>query len=87
MFNRRQFIAGSVMGAGALGLNTLLPAWARPASAGNMGLAHAHGSTFNLKVGKFPVEIGGRKGEAVGVNDTLPAPLIRFREGEHVTKT
>ncbi|KCZ45497.1 hypothetical protein HY3_07560 [Hyphomonas pacifica] len=67
------------------GLGALLPAWARSASDGNHGL-HPHTATeFDLTVGKFPVRIDGKPGEATGVNGTLPAPLIRFREGDEIT--
>ncbi|MEE2878509.1 MAG: copper resistance system multicopper oxidase [Pseudomonadota bacterium] len=85
MFNRRSFIAAAFGGGTALGASSLLPAWARSASHGNLGLTSLTGTDFNLDVGEFPVQIGGRHGHAVGVNGTLPAPLIRFREGEEVT--
>ena len=85
MFNRRSFL-GSALGTGAaFGAASLLPAWARSAAHGNTGLAALTGSEFNLDVGEFPVKIDGRHGHAVGVNGTLPAPLIRFRKGQEVT--
>ena len=84
MYNRR-FILGAALGSGAaFGASGLLPAWARSSAYGNTGLKTLTGNEFNLDIGDFPVEIGGRKGHAVGVNGTLPAPLIRFREGEEV---
>jgi FtsP/CotA-like multicopper oxidase with cupredoxin domain len=74
MFNRRAFLQ-SVAGSGlALGASGLLPAWARSASDGNSGLKALTGNQFDLTVGKFPVRINGRAGEAIGVNGTLPAP-------------
>ncbi|MEQ8558127.1 MAG: copper resistance system multicopper oxidase [Henriciella sp.] len=85
MYNRRSFL-GSALGTGAaLGATSLLPAWARSATQGNLGLPTLSGTEFDLDVGEFPVRIGGRAGHAVGVNGTLPAPLIRFREGAEVT--
>ncbi|WP_300394043.1 copper resistance system multicopper oxidase [Henriciella sp.] len=85
MYNRRSFL-GTALGTGAaLGATSLLPAWARSATHGNLGLPTLSGTEFNLDVGEFPVRIGGRAGHAVGVNGTLPAPLIRFREGAEVT--
>lgn len=62
-----------------------LPAWARSAREGNLGVSVLTGTRFDLAIDRFPVRIGGRRGEAVGVNGSLPAPLIRFREGEEVT--
>ncbi len=82
---RRQFL--KLAGGGALGTAFLgaLPAWARSAEQGNLGLAGLQGTEFNLEVGKFPVRINGRKGKALGVNGTIPSPLLRFREGEDIT--
>ena len=85
MISRRQFIHTATLGGFALGATTLLPAWARPASAGNLGLETLTGNNFDLTVEEFPVTLGGRAGTAVGVNGTLPAPLIRFREGDEIT--
>ena len=81
MFSRRLFLQGAAL----TGLSSLLPAWARSASDGNTGLSQATATEFNLSIGRFPVHIDGRAGEAVGVNGTLPAPLIRFREGDEIT--
>ena len=81
MFSRRLFLQGAAL----TGLSSLLPAWARSASDGNTGLSPGTATEFNLSIGRFPVRIDGRAGEALGVNGTLPAPLIRFREGDEVT--
>lgn len=79
-FDRRRFLQTSLGSAAAIGAAGLLPAWARPASMGNMGLPALSGTDFGLTVSKFPVRINGRKTMATGVNGTVPAPLIRFRE-------
>tara|TARA_R110002051_G_scaffold43231_1_gene88355 strand:+ start:54 stop:1943 length:1890 start_codon:yes stop_codon:yes gene_type:complete len=86
MFSRRLFLQGAALtGLSSLLPAALLPAWARSASDGNTGLSPATATEFNLSIGRFPVRIGGRGGEALGVNGTLPAPLIRFREGDEIT--
>ncbi|MAN44664.1 MAG: copper-binding protein [Hyphomonas sp.] len=85
MLNRRQFMYGSAASGLLSGLGALLPAWARSASDGNHGLYPHTATEFDLTVGKFPVRIDGKPGEATGVNGTLPAPLIRFREGDEIT--
>ncbi len=79
MFSRRSFIGA------AAGLSAVLPAWAHTAAEGNSGLSTLSGDTFDLTVGRFPVTIGGRSGRAAGVNGVLPGPLLRMREGDHVT--
>ncbi|NHK29686.1 copper resistance system multicopper oxidase [Parvularcula flava] len=85
MVSRRQFLSTSLQAGLALGATSLLPAWSLPASRGNTGLSTLTGNRFDLKVDRFPVTIGGRSGMALGVNGTVPAPLIRFREGEEIT--
>ena len=85
MFSRRNFLQ-CVAGAGvAYGAAGLMPAWARSASDGNLGLPALTGTEFDLTIGKFPVRINGRTTGAVGVNGSVPAPLIRLREGDDVT--
>jgi len=86
MFSRRSILRGGALaGFSSLLPASLLPAWARSASDGNHGLPKATATEFNLSIGRFPVRIDGRAGEAVGVNGTLPAPLIRFREHDEIT--
>ena len=86
MFTTRRQLLGATTTLGAsLALSKVLPAWALSAAQGNIGLPSLTGSNFNLTIGKFPVRIGGKAAEAVGVNGTLPAPLIRFREGDDIT--
>ncbi len=82
---RRQVLQGMASVGLGLGLNSLLPSWAWPASKGNSGLQELRGTEFDLNIGKFSFPIGGRPAHAVGVNGTVPAPLIRFREGDEIT--
>lgn len=79
-FDRRRFLQTSLGSAVALGAAGLLPAWAKSASMGNMGVPTQTGTDFDLTVSKFPIRIDGRDTMAMGVNGTVPAPLIRFRE-------
>ena len=79
-FDRRRFLQTSLGSAAALGASGLMPAWARPASMGNLGLPALTGADFDLTISKFPIRIDGRETLATGVNGTVPAPLIRFRE-------
>ena len=82
---RRQVLQGMASIGLGIGLNSLLPSWAWPASRGNSGLQELRGTEFDLNIGKFSFPIGGRTAHAVGVNGTVPAPLIRFREGDEIT--
>ena len=66
MFNRRSFLSAALGSGAALGSASLLPAWARSAAHGNLGLTTLSGNTFNLDIGEFAVRIGGKMGHAVG---------------------
>ena len=85
MINRRHLLQSALGAGAALGSASLLPVWARSASDGNLGLSSLSGTQFDLNIGQFPVRIGGKAGLATGINGTLPAPLLRLREGDDVT--
>jgi FtsP/CotA-like multicopper oxidase with cupredoxin domain len=71
---------------GSLALATLLPAWARSATAGNMGVTMSGPqNVFNFVADRFPVTLAGHTAMAVGINGSLPGPLLRFREGDDIT--
>ncbi|MEM8982633.1 MAG: copper resistance system multicopper oxidase [Pseudomonadota bacterium] len=71
-----------------LGLaSALLPAWAKSAKADLSGLPALSGSRFDLNVAAAPVTIDGRRSNAVLVNGELPAPLLRWREGDTLALT
>ena len=60
-----------------------------PASAGTParrgGAAQMAGTAFALSIGAMPVDITGRTRPAITVNNSLPAPTLRWREGDTVT--
>ncbi len=75
----QQMLAVSVAGA-------LLPAWARSGHEHSMkGLRAMSGQVFDLTVSDAVSVIDGRRGHSVLVNGQLPAPLLRWREGDEVT--
>ncbi|MCB0324762.1 MAG: copper resistance system multicopper oxidase [Bdellovibrionales bacterium] len=79
--NRRQFLAA---GTSLLAAQLLLPSWARSAEP-RTAVDPRSASTFDLVVGRSLLPIDGKEGSAITVNGTLPAPLLRWREGEEVT--
>jgi CopA family copper-resistance protein len=85
MISRRHLIAAAASGGLGAGLLARLPAWALSAAEGNLGLPTLTGDTFDLTVDRFRVQIAGRSGAGVGVNGSLPGPLLRMKEGDHVT--
>lgn len=84
--SRRQFITRSALISGALALNATLPAWARSgAENSTAGIAELRGQDFNLDVARAKSSIDGKQGASILVNGQLPAPLLRWREGDHIT--
>ncbi|MHA6287184.1 copper resistance system multicopper oxidase [Maricaulis sp. CAU 1757] len=85
MISRRLFL-GSAAAAGGVAASGLLPAWAQSGGAANLnGLRPLSGEVFDLTIGHSQVRINGQTGPAITVNDQVPAPLLRWREGDEVT--
>jgi CopA family copper-resistance protein len=84
-FDRRAFLGASAsLGAGAA-LAPLFPAWARSGTAGlRAPTAVLSGNEIALNIGHTMFETGGKSGHAVTVNGTLPAPVLRLKEGQTI---
>jgi FtsP/CotA-like multicopper oxidase with cupredoxin domain len=75
--SRRRFVQGA---GGALGLVLSSPrAWAGPEP------RELSGTQFNLEIGSLAVNVTGRPRLATVVNGQLPAPLLRWRQGDLIT--
>jgi CopA family copper-resistance protein len=85
MPSRRTFVQGLAFG-GSLGALGLLPrhAWAGSADPSGHPLATLTGNKFDLAIGQTKVNFTGRTRSAITVNGTLPAPVLRMREGDSV---
>jgi CopA family copper-resistance protein len=84
--SRRHFVQGLAGGALAV-VGARHFGWAAaadPAAAGDAA-ATLSGTEFNLEIGASPVNFTGQPGIATAVNGRLPAPLLRWREGDTVT--
>ena len=82
---RRALLRSAALGGLGLGLDGLFPAWAQTTSAGIVpDMPTLTGEEIRLAIGHSAFELNGRSGHAVTVNGTLPAPLIRLREGQNV---
>ncbi|WP_240653287.1 copper resistance system multicopper oxidase [Sphingomonas crocodyli] len=76
--DRRTLLRGSL----ALGgLAAWMPAWAQPVSE---GLPTVSGEDITLRIARQVMTVDGRRSPAIGINGTVPAPLIRLREGQNV---
>lgn len=81
LLSRRQFVTGVTMGAAALAIN---PSILFAGVGSNKGLNTLTGNVFNLSIGEQSVNFTGTQRKATTVNNSLPAPLLRFKEGEEV---
>jgi CopA family copper-resistance protein len=85
ILDRRTLLRGAALGGVGLGLSGLFPAWAQTGTAGaGPDLPTLAGEHIQLRIGHSPFTVSGRTGHAVTVNGTLPAPLLRLREGQNV---
>ena len=84
--SRRRFVQGVAAGALAT-VSARRFGWAAPADPAIAGDAGAvlTGTEFNLEIGALAVNFTGQPGIATTVNGRLPAPLLRWREGDTIT--
>ncbi|MDO8324697.1 MAG: copper resistance system multicopper oxidase [Phenylobacterium sp.] len=82
--DRRRLLRLASATGGAAALSSLLPSWARGATAGALRPEGLSGEEIKLSVGHAAVKLDGRVGHAVAINGSVPGPLIRLREGQKV---
>ncbi|WP_454885852.1 copper resistance system multicopper oxidase [Sphingomonas oryzagri] len=83
--DRRQMMRGAALAGGGLALSAFMPAWAQTNSAGiTTPLPTVTGNDITLRIARQTIMIDGRPSKAIGINGTVPAPLIRLREGHNV---
>lgn len=82
---RRRFVQDASVSIGAaLGATFIpLPVWARGAQ--TSPASRTYTDTYNLRIGPAAVVINGRDATAVGINGTVPGPLLRLKEGRPIT--
>ena len=81
--SRRDFVTGLAAG----GTVAAFGGWPRPSwSLGGSGQPVVHrGTEFDLTIGETPVNYTGRARNAITINGSLPAPVLRWRDGDTVT--
>lgn len=80
---RRRFVQGLTLGGVAAGLGLFRGGDVFAATGAPR--AELSGTHFELEIGEIPVDFTGRKRIATVVNGQLPAPLLRWRQGDTVT--
>jgi FtsP/CotA-like multicopper oxidase with cupredoxin domain len=80
--SRRDLLRYGAVSAGACALNGVLPTWARSETRGLARTAPA--KEIALAIAETSFTVGGRTGQAVSINGTVPAPLVHLKQGETV---
>ena len=82
---RRDFLRAAALGGAGLGLSRIYPAWAQPLSPGLVpAIPTVSGSDIALTIGEVAVRVDGKTARAVGINGTVPGPLVRLKQGQNV---
>ena len=80
--SRRRFVTGMSTAAATIALPWSLRASGNPQSVNSIEL---RGTEFDLAIGATPVNFTGHTAIAITANGSLPAPTLRWREGDTVT--
>ena len=83
--SRRTFVKELAFGAVAVGLGTARVSTGYAQSTGRQPQGVLTGTDFDLRIGPIPINITGSDRTAFAVNGSVPAPLLRWREGDTVT--
>ncbi|MDR2326359.1 MAG: copper resistance system multicopper oxidase [Acidovorax sp.] len=84
--SRRRFVQGLAAGGVLTGLSTpALMAMTQDAKTRHGAAPVLRGNAFDLVIAESPVNFTGKPGMATTINGSLPAPTLRWREGETVT--
>jgi CopA family copper-resistance protein len=83
---RRRFLEGLAGGGVLLGLSPWLrPAWAQTVQTATGTPPVLSGTEFDLTIAETPVNFTGALRIATTINGSIPAPILRWREGDTVT--
>lgn len=85
VLGRRALLRAAAVSGASFGLAQALPTWAQPLSKGLVRpLPTVSGNDISLAIGQVSVEVDGKVSRAIGINGTVPGPLIRLKEGQRV---
>ncbi|MFN3727440.1 MAG: copper resistance system multicopper oxidase [Allosphingosinicella sp.] len=86
LIGRRSLLRAGALGAAGLGMSGLFPAWAQNGTRGlvRKEMPTLSGEEIRLNIAEGMFNVDGRAGHAITINGTIPAPLIRLREGQNV---
>ncbi|HEX2814409.1 MAG TPA: copper resistance system multicopper oxidase [Sphingopyxis sp.] len=81
--DRRRFVNGALGGGAAAAMAAWFPAWAQSGSTGiTAPVPTVSGNDITLRIARQTMRIDGKLSRAIGINGTVPAPLVRLTEGQ-----
>jgi CopA family copper-resistance protein len=81
--DRRRFVNGALGGGAAAAMAAWFPAWAQSGSTGiTAPVPTVSGNDITLHIARQTMRIDGKLSRAIGINGTVPAPLVRLKEGQ-----
>ncbi len=84
LLSRRRFVTGVAAGSALMGCGLASElSYANPG--GRTAITTLTGRQFDLNIGYQTVNFTGKERQATVVNGSLPAPILRWREGDRVT--
>lgn len=84
LMSRRRFVTGVAAGGALLGLG-LTSGLSIASPSNRLGPTILRGNEFDLNIGYQPVNFTGKSRMATAINGSVPAPVLRWREGDRVT--
>ncbi|WP_414901670.1 copper resistance system multicopper oxidase [Sphingomonas flavalba] len=83
--DRRGLLRGAAAFGGTAAFAPWFPGWAQPVSAGIVRAPTVlSGGDIHLRIAHQMLSIDGKTRHAIGLNGTVPGPLLRLREGQDV---
>ncbi len=84
--SRRRFVQGLAAGGALLGLaSSLRPTFAQSGQTATGSAPILSGTEFDLTIAETPVNFTGAAGMATTINGSIPAPTLRWRQGDTIT--
>ncbi|WP_447896422.1 copper resistance system multicopper oxidase [Stenotrophomonas acidaminiphila] len=85
VLSRRRFVQGLALGGVVAGSGLWRASDALAAVPRTLAASELRGTDLSLAIGRSTVDFTGRARSAVTVNGSLPAPILRWREGDAVS--
>lgn len=83
---RRRFVQGLATGGVLFGISGWsLPGWTQNSAKAGLSVPELRGTEFDLTIAETPANFTGNPRIATAINGSIPAPTLRWREGDEIT--